>query len=273
MALLAAAWLLGAPAARGQAKKPPVAPPGYKIADFKVTMGEGKTLVLERPTYVRYESPYFIANATLSVVTPSDQSYTFGFIQQIDAMDLKIDFGKAFTSWEHPKLPVCDGESGARVPWYNVGVGRGMVKAEQRATVTLSMDDHVTSDIAWKEPLPANVKVDRPPLELRSIKRDQKFTVWLVAMRDSDKRITVLKKVNWRVEVDISVDPSKPVGSRCKVNAVPFHQPQVEAAMGQKVPPESLRAPTANESQELWWNPRPNEPGQRTRVLSAQKKN
>src|SRR5262249_11376761 len=155
-------------------------------------------LIFERSTYVRYQAPPFIANATLTVVTPKDQTILFGFIQQVDSVESRQSYSKADTLIEHKKFPVSDAESSKLGPWYNSGSGRATVNGGRSATVTLEMDDGIAGNVSWIQPTPPKVEAPKSA-DLRHIKRDQKFTAWLVAMRESDKKIAVLRKVIWRI--------------------------------------------------------------------------
>jgi hypothetical protein len=238
----------------------------WTITGFKATIGEGLATVLERPDYLIYRTPYFTADATLTVSTPKNQSYTIGFIQQVDSVNIRCDYAKAFTTWEIPKLPISDARPNL-APWYDSDEGRKNVKAgEKNVTVTLAMNDNFSPRVSWKEPLPPDGRAERAVPELRLIKRDQTFSVWLVAMRDSDKAISVLKKVSWRMEVDIVVDSTREIGSRCKVNKVPIHKPSIVDGSAEKVPEQCLGEPTANGAQEFWWNPQPGESGKRIQL-------
>lgn len=237
----------------------PKAVPRWKLTNFKATLRKDPVLIFERSTYVRYQAAPFIANATLTVAPPKDQTILFGFIQQVDAVENRQSYSKADTLFEHKKFPVSDAASSKLAPWYTIDTGRAIVNGGRSVTVTLEMDDSIAGNVSWTEPTPPKVEA-RKFADLRHIKRDQKFTAWLVAMRESDKKIAVLRKVSWRMEVDITVDPMQPIGSRCKVNPVPNHAPEISDGKGESIPTQALEGPTANEGQELWWRPASGEP-------------
>jgi hypothetical protein len=197
----------------------------------------------------------------VKVTTPEAESYTVGFIQQVDAISIRMEYAKAHTMWVMPRLPIRDG-SGS--PWYDgpsSARGPQVVTAGRKdAVVAIAMDDNLTTTITWGEPLPPNGDTGQAAHTLRRVERDQQFTVWLVLMRDSDKHIDVLKKVSWRMQVDMDVDCSQPVGSRCKVKNVARQAPTVIDAPGATVPERCLKGPSANTAQQLWLHPTEGDP-------------
>src|SRR5436190_1888203 len=78
------------------------------VTEFKATMGDEPAKVKETAQGLSFSTDFFRINATLQVSTPVGESYTVGVIQQCDAIHLRVDYGKAFTSWEMPYAPMND---------------------------------------------------------------------------------------------------------------------------------------------------------------------
>ena len=96
-------------------------------ADFEVVncvakISPHQTLTIEVAGYLRYISPYLVASATVECSIPSGEDYTIGFIQQVDDLQLRMEYERATTSWEMPFFPINDA-SGALLPWYHAREG------------------------------------------------------------------------------------------------------------------------------------------------------
>ena len=75
-------------------------------------------------------------------------------------------------------------------------------------TATITMNDNFHPHVTWRNP--ANRHQGSP--NLTHITRDQSFYVWLVAWNMTAQRAYILKTVMWNMQLDIDVDPSKPLG-------------------------------------------------------------
>ena len=130
------------------------------------------------------------------------------------------------------------------------------------------MDDNLSGSVTWREPLPPDGQklADKP--DLISVRRRQSFTTWLVARRESDGRLTVLRKATWGLDLDIAVDPTRPVGARASARLAPVRQPAVGDGKGESVPSEATKGRGANAVQEFWWTPNIDGIGRRRRLSS-----
>lgn len=250
--------------------RPDAREPVFEVLSCVAAIPPNQTTVIEAPDYLRYITPYFTANATVKCSTPPNDDYTVGFIQQVDFIDLRMEYTRATTSWEMPYLPISDA-SGARPPWYHTLEGRRIIKggSEEQVAET-AVNDNFDVKVAWREPLPPyGVSGDGKP-DLRGVRRNQKFTLWLVARRSLDGELTILKKVAWQMQVEISVNPELPLGSRATVKPVDVSQPTIIDAEdmdpAEGIPPEALKAPSANEAQEFWWTPKQTGIGERVHL-------
>lgn len=233
--------------------------PSFEVVHFSATIDDVLPVVIGRPGYLRILAPYFKANATVRV--DADEDYTIGFIQQVDAMDLRIEYARATTSWEMPKLPHYDCASEAAPPWYGT---LHEIARVRRGEVEVAMDDNLVASMTWREPLPPDGGELAVKADLSSVKRKQSFTTWLVARRNRDGKLTVLRRVTWTIEFEIAVDMTKPVGKRCWIVKTPVRQPEIFG--DGSVPEGVLRGPGANDAQEFWWTPKKEETGKRTRL-------
>lgn len=116
---------------------------------------------------------------------------------------------------------------------------------------TVSMNDNFYPSVTWAVP----VSDSNVPL-LTHIKRDQSFTTWLVALNAGTRERILLQTIKWRMRVDITVDPSRPLGSRARLIGRPHQdQPRVLTRM-EPIPPNAMGRPNANDAQVLMWRPR-----------------
>lgn len=98
-----------------------------------------------------------------------------------------------------------------------------------------------------------------PPL-LSSIQRDQRFTTWLVAMKEASGEMVLLRTIRWRMQLSIKVDPKKPLGKRAVlVEPLIQEEPQV-LVKNEPIPLNALDMPNANDAQVLIWQPRDGRP-------------
>ncbi|HEY0074403.1 MAG TPA: hypothetical protein VGB77_09895 [Abditibacteriaceae bacterium] len=242
----------------------------FEVVSCVANVSSNPTTVIEIPNHLRYITSYFTTNATVRCTTPMADSYTIGFIQQVDFINLRMDYPRAYSSWEVPNLPIND-SSGADLPWIHNNDERQIVEAgATNWDVEVVTDDNFDVTVGLQEPLPPDGKRGNGKLELQHIKRDQRFTVWLAAKRLSDGKITILKKITWRMEVDISVNPNQPFGLRTKLNPVTTHRLIIVDARDlkptEKIPPQVLNLPRANEAQQFWWTPKLKDIGARTQL-------
>ena len=111
--------------------------------------------------------------------------------------------------------------------------------------------------MTWYIPHPDYDKSSR----LTHIHRKQKFYTFLVAYDVHAKMYHVLKTIEWRMELNVSVNPSAPLGKRATL-CEPFEQiqPRVLEANSIKLEEYALRPPNANNAQTLIWRPVGGEP-------------
>ena len=241
----------------------------FAVQSLTARMEDRPPTILEHPRTLEIKSSYFSVCATLQVRLPANEQWRIGFIQQIDARVIRIDHSTAYLTCELPQFPYCDADHKANAPWctksnYPLITGTG-------ATMTLetAIQDDPSTKTPWKEQLPNGQAGKRP--DLRAVRRSQQFTTWLVARRERDGRIVVLKRIRWEIGFSVTVDPNKPLGLRAVANPLPVRQPIVDDANrndpSMRIPDTILSArQSANEDEQLWWNPKSGNPGQRTRL-------
>lgn len=256
------------------APKQTVAKPNYK---FEVTsvIGAVRTkepLITEKPDVFQYDSPGFTANATVKCTTPPNENWTIGFVQQVDSKNARAEYDNAVITTEIPDMPISDTAT-KTTPWYNVEPAQQAVNGgANESTIELMMLDIPWQKMDWREPLPPFGKQFASQKTLRSVKRDQNFTVWLVAMRDADDFYVSLAKINWEVKIDVVIDCSQPLGKRSKAMPVKIAEPIVQIfndktpLTEQQLLKKVMLPPITNSVDQMWWNPKNPKSGERTRL-------
>lgn len=118
------------------------------------------------------------------------------------------------------------------------------------------MNDNFCPSVTWSVPVGTT---SSPPL-LSSIQRDQRFTTWLVAMKEASGEMVLLRTIRWRMQLSIKVDPKKPLGKRAVlVEPLIQEEPQV-LVKNEPIPLNALDMPNANDAQVLIWQPRDGRP-------------
>lgn len=252
------------------AARPDARAPVFEVISCVAAISPNQTTAIEAPDYLRYITPYFTAYATVECSTPPNDDYTVGFIQQVDSIDLRMEYSRATTSWEMPFLPINDA-SGALPPWYHTLEGRRIVKGgSEKQIVEIAVNDNFDVKVTWREPQPPYGASEDGKPDLQGVRRNQKFTLWLVARRSLDGELTILKKINWQMQFEISVNPELPLGSRATVKPVAVSRPTIIDAQNlepaEAIPPKALKSPSANEAQEFWWTPKRAGIGERVRL-------
>ena len=141
---------------------------------------------------------------------------------------------------------------GRGYPWY--GSKQELHKTvgpSQPKTVQVLMNDNFFPQVTWHIP---DGRHDRTP-KLTHVERDQTFYAWLVVQNLTDHSFQVLKTTKWNMKIEITVDPTKPLGHRAQLTG-PVEQEQPEVLTENvPIPSCALHPPNANNSQVLVWRP------------------
>ncbi|KAL2089494.1 hypothetical protein ACEWY4_014182 [Coilia grayii] len=231
------------------------------VYDVLATIDHTPTVIEENsPIVLRYKTPYFKASARVVMPPiPRNETWVVGWIQACTQMEFYNTYGDiGMSSWELPELreglvrAISDSD-GVSYPWYGnttetVTLAGPTAKPSR---FTVSMNDNFYPSVTWAVP----VSDSNVPL-LTHIKRDQSFTTWLVALNAGTRERILLQTIKWRMRVDITVDPSRPLGSRARLIGRPHQdQPRVLTRM-EPIPPNAMGRPNANDAQVLMWRPR-----------------
>ncbi|XP_035463265.1 protein FAM78A isoform X1 [Scophthalmus maximus] len=209
---------------------------------------------------LRYRTPHFRAHAQVLVPPVSFQeTWTIGWIQACNHMEFHNTYGnKGMSSWELPdlrdsKIQAISDSDGVNYPWYGNTTETctvvGPTKRDSKFTV--SMNDNFYPSVTWSVPVS-----DSNVPQLSSIRRDQSFTTWLVAINQATAETLVLQTIRWRMRLHIKVDPDKPLGQRAALNEpVIQEQPQI-LCKNEPIPTNAMVKPNANDAQVLMWRPK-----------------
>ncbi|KAL4219604.1 Protein fam78a [Mactra antiquata] len=257
----------------GNINKPAIKPGRLKDIHQKIRILNFRTLIDNLPTSIdegsstvlKYKTPNFRASVTVEMAPIQDnRKYKIGWIQACTDMTFHNTYDdEGYTSWEFPELTSgaqemisdCDGH---HYPWYGsrneTVIFEGPCKMYQTATVT--MNDNFHPHVTWRNPANRN----QGPPNLTHINRDQSFYVWLVVWDMTVHKAYILKTIMWNMQLDIEVDPTKPLGQRARLisNPVPKQPEIVEDNI--PIPRCALTPPNANSAQMLVWRPRVGKP-------------
>lgn len=233
-----------------------------KVYDLHARIDPQPTTLIENsPTVLKYQTPHFRASAKIRFppISGSD-TWQVGWVQGCSNMDFTINYGSlGISSWEIPALKtgqqrfVSDSD-GKHYPWYGCTTEVATISGPTScySTFHLRMNDNFHPSITWDIPVRNSHQV-----RLTHLERDQSFTVWLIAINKTTGQKFVLRTIKWRMQINIVVDGSQPLGRRARLmEPVIQDQPQIlEPWQNEVAPPEALRAPNANNAQTLIWRP------------------
>lgn len=166
------------------------------------------------------------------------------------------------SSWELPdllegKIEAISDSDGVNYPWYgNTTETCTIVGPTKRdSKFIISMNDNFYPSVTWAVPV-SESNVAR----LTNIYRDQSFTTWLVATNTSTNDMIILQTLNWRMQLSIEVNPSRPLGQRARLREpIAQDQPKI-LSRNEPIPPSALVKPNANDAQVLMWRPKYGQP-------------
>ncbi|KAL2092334.1 hypothetical protein ACEWY4_012132 [Coilia grayii] len=231
------------------------------VLELNASIDQNPTTIDESSDVVlRYRTPYFRASAQV-LVPPvlKKEIWTVGWIQACNQMDFFNHYGnEGLSSWELSDLraghvAALSDSDGVSYPWYgSTSEIFTVVGPTRRDTqLTVSMNDNFHPSVTWSVPI-ATVG---SPAQLTGIRRDQRFTTWLVARNEGSGEVTLLRTLRWRMRVRIDVDPCQPLGQRAQLlEPLLQEQPQV-LPKNEPIPLNALDKPNANDAQMLIWRP------------------
>lgn len=213
---------------------------------------------------LKYKTPHFRTTATVDIPALYDgEKLQLGWIQTCSSMEFVNTYGThGVTSWEFPeiqsgKYEMISDADGKAYPWYGAKKEMQTIKGpSERQIVSVEMNDNFFPQVTWHIPDEA---YDRRP-RLTHVYRKQRFYTCLAVRDCSANRIYIYKSISWNMELNIKVNPEKPLGERASLEA-PLEQEAPKILKNNvKLPIYSLKAPNANRSQALVWRPFKQEP-------------
>nr|CDS31609.1 Tetratricopeptide helical [Hymenolepis microstoma] len=225
-----------------------------------------KTDTKETDEMLYYKTQNFYCKVGIELPTCiADRDWSVGLVQACDYMHLENNYGGLGKSlWEfHPLKSglrqFINDSDGRQYPFYSISqslysIKKGNVK---RALVNLQIKDYFHPSVVWTLPYSRGV-------HLTEIGRNQRFYIWLVAIKHGRKacgqedEVHILQKLRWEYDLHMEIDPYMPVGQ--KVRRIYDTQGDSIAMCdfnpSQKLPIEATHAPHCNAAQSLIWYPR-----------------
>ncbi|XP_062874076.1 protein FAM78A [Trichomycterus rosablanca] len=237
-----------------------------KVLELNTSIDSEPTIIDELSDVVlKYRTPYFRAVAQVQVPpVVCKEVWTVGWIQACNQMKFLNYYCKeGLSSWELPDLrdghiQAISDSDGLIYPWYGCTTEMYTIVGPTKSstTLTVTMNDNFSPSVTWSVPTGTNNV--HPCLSF--IRRDQRFTTWLVAMNETTSDMVLLRTIRWRMRITIKVDPVKPLGQRAHLlEPVIQEQPEI-LNRNEPIPPNVLEQPNANDAQVLVWKPRHGEP-------------
>lgn len=237
------------------------------ISNFQAYYDDStKTDTKETDEMLYYKTQNFYCKVGIELPTcTADRNWSIGLVQACDYMHLENNYGGLGKSlWEfHPLKSglrqFINDSDGRQYPFYSISqslfsIKRGIVK---RAYVNLQIKDYFHPSVVWTLPYSRGV-------HLTEIRRNQRFYIWLVAIKHGRKacgqedEVHIMQKLRWEYDLHMEIDPHMPVGQ--KVRRIYDTQGDSIAMCDfnptQKLPPEATHAPHCNAAQSLIWYPR-----------------
>jgi len=208
---------------------------------------------------LKYKTPHFRASATVDLPALHDgERLQLGWIQTCINMNFVNTYGeKGLTSWEFPELvsgkyDMISDADGRAYPWYGAKKEIRTHKGPcDRQIVSVEMNDNFFPQVTWHIP---EEGYDRKP-RLTQVHRKQQFYTCLAVRDCLLNRIYIYKTITWTMELNIKVNPEKPLGQRAHVER-PYLQDMPRILRKNIEPPvHALKPPNANRSQALVWRP------------------
>jgi len=191
----------------------------------------------------------------------TNEHWKVGWVQACHKMKFVNIYGKlGMTSWEFPELnrglKMLSDSDGLHFPWYgNRHEVRSVFGPTSTQTFNVRMSDSFSPQITWVPP--NGDKFEPGDCKLTEIHRDQSFHSWVVARNEITEQVVPLKTVIWRMQINIDIDPTKPLGQR-GTSTGPAKQIQPEVLpYNEAIPPNALVRPHCNAAQMLLWRPDP----------------
>ncbi len=141
---------------------------------------------------------------------------------------------------------------GKLYPWYGAKKEVQTIKGPcDKQSVTVEMNDNFFPRITWHIPVDA---YDKGP-KLTHVHRKQNFYTCLAVKDIVLNRIYIYRTVAWSMELNIKVEPEKPVGERAQLMGPLEQETPKILKKNIQLPLNALRPPNANRSQVLVWRP------------------
>ena len=176
-------------------------------------------------------------------------NHRVGWLQTMLSSDLRIRYRDSLLTWGLvPPAPIRDAFATATFPFYSTVTSF----SADRDKRTAHHEDSPNLPAGWTDPRPS-APPPPPPVnrQLRLMFFNDTFTAWLVvqnvewSLHDMNNSFAFLRNFNWSAHLDITVDTTKAVGSRCTPASANVVAP-ANPATGKGGSSPVLTAPIAN---------------------------
>jgi hypothetical protein len=190
------------------------------------------------------------AKAKVRLNDQSNHRFKIGFIQVVKAYEIRADYQRSILDYKLPSTPMCDTDPATDAPWYEasaVKIPAGFspeVTAPCNQIFEPEMGDHPSAPFLWADNFDGNAN------PAQRFRRKQTFQTWLVVNDQNAQTFETLYCFSYSIDQVVSIDPSKALGQRCKV--------EVGASSAAASPTTYSTAPFPKIPQQAWIQQCPN---------------
>jgi hypothetical protein len=187
----------------------------FEVKSLVVKREHRLPTLIEWPVKVEIKGSYLIASAEVLCTVPKDETWKVGYIQIITSNFNRQTYSGSYTEYQFDRYPFNDCTSDSAPLYASVTVS-GKV-SDFKCMVT--MNDNTQQNITWRQLNPQDATEFGEP-DLREFEREQKFTTWLVAEREKDQKLVLLKKFDWSSSWHAMVSPDASLGELVRFSPI-----------------------------------------------------
>jgi hypothetical protein len=177
------------------------------------------TKVTEDANGFKVNGVNWTAKAKVRLNDQSNHRFKVGFIQVVKAYEIKTDYQRSILAYALPSTPMCDTDPATDAPWYEASAIKVPAGYSPEFTAPVNqifepeMGDHPSAPFPWED------NYDGTANPVQRFRRKQTFQTWLVVNDMTAQTYDTLYCFSYSIDQVVSIDPTKPLGQRCKVEA------------------------------------------------------